>query len=242
MESIEIRPEGIVTRITKHLDDLQLRIGAAAEACGRDVNEVTILAVSKRQSVDAIHEAGNCGLKAMGENYVQEALGKMALTSSDIEWHFIGQIQSNKSRDIAENFDWVHTVTNRKIAERLSRQRPDSLHPLNICIQVCTDPLTDHAGCASDAAADLCHSIAELPGLKLRGLMTLPYANADAEQQRIPFRRLRELSDEVVKQGLELDTLSMGMSNDLEAAVMEGSTLVRIGTALFGPRPENLQT
>ncbi len=225
-----------MTRITKHLDDLKLRIRAAADAAGRDVNDITILAVSKRQSVDAIHEAANAGLTALGESYVQEALEKIRWFGPELEWHFIGRPQANKTRAIAEHFQWVHTVTTPRIAERLSRQRPATLEPLNICVQICSDESLCHPGCHPDQAKALCESILELPGLRLRGLMSFPFPLNGLELQRRPFRQLRELHDSLVNQGLELDTLSMGMSNDFEAAVMEGSTMLRIGTALFGPR------
>ena len=231
-----------MTRITKHLDDLKLRIGAAADAAGRDVNDITILAVSKRQNVDAIHEAANAGLTAMGESYVQEAVEKIRVLGPNLEWHFIGRPQANKTRAIAEHFQWVHTVTTPRIAERLSRQRPATLAPLNICVQICSDPDLCHAGCSPDQAKALCESIVDLPGLKLRGLMSFPFPLRGLEMQRKPFRQLRELHDTLVNQGLELDTLSMGMSNDFEAAVMEGSTMLRIGTALFGPRDEQSVT
>jgi len=234
--SIEIHPDGIVTRITKHLDDLKQRIGAAADAAGRSVNEITILAASKGQSVDAIHEAADSGFTAMGENYAQEALDKIAQLGHQLEWHFIGKLQSNKTRAIAENFDWVHTVTSEKLARRLSEQRPEGSRPLSVCVQVCTDPELSHTGCKPDAVEQLCATINQLPRLQIRGLMTLPLVFDDPELQRLPFRQLRELYEKLVNQGLELDTLSMGMSSDLEAAIMEGSTMLRIGTAIFGPR------
>jgi pyridoxal phosphate enzyme (YggS family) len=227
-----------VTRITKHLDELKLRIRAAADAVGRDVNEITILAVSKRQNVDAIHEASQAGLRAMGENYVQEALEKIQRLGPEIEWHFIGRPQSNKTRAIAENFDWIHTISDEKIAKRLSRQRPEGFQALNACVQVCTDPDACHPGCAPERVRELCERIVELPGLQLRGLMVFPHALSGLDAQRKPFRELRELYDKLVADGLELDTLSMGMSGDFEAAIMEGSTMLRIGTAIFGPRDE----
>ncbi|MDP6436054.1 MAG: YggS family pyridoxal phosphate-dependent enzyme [Gammaproteobacteria bacterium] len=226
-----------MTRFTKHLTDLKSRIRAASELAGRNENDVSILAVSKRHGVDAVHEAVSAGLRAMGENYVQEALEKMPLCDPSVEWHFIGRIQSNKTRQIAGNFSWVQTVCTDRIARRLGEQRPEDLPPLNVCVQVCIDGDTTHGGVMPDEAAGLCRIIEELPRLKLRGLMTIPVAADNPEAQRIPFRALRELRDELAAAGHELDTLSMGMTGDLEAAVLEGSTMLRIGTALFGPRP-----
>jgi pyridoxal phosphate enzyme (YggS family) len=226
--------------ITNHLEDLQVRIANAAQTAGRDVNDITILAVTKRQNVAAVHEAADAGLTAMGENYVQEALEKIAQTDrNDVEWHFIGKIQANKTRAIAENFDWVHTVTTPRIARRLSDRRPAQLAPLNVCVQVCTDPELMHDGCSYANTLPLCETISELQGLKLRGLMTMPNPFTEIEQQRLPYRQLRELYEQLNDQGMGLDTLSMGMSADLEAAIYEGSTMLRVGTALFGPRPDN---
>jgi pyridoxal phosphate enzyme (YggS family) len=227
-----------VTQFTKNLVDLKSRIRQAATAAGRNENDVSILAVSKRHGVDAIHKAADAGLRAMGENYVQEALGKMSACNPGLEWHFIGRVQANKTRLIAENFNWVQTVSNKRIANRLSDQRPADHPPLNICVQVCADGSTKHGGVAPEATAALCETIAQLPQLRLRGLMTIPMAATGAEAQQRPFRLLRELRDELVASGFALDTLSMGMTNDLEAAVLEGSTMLRIGTALFGPRPD----
>lgn len=223
--------------ITKHLVDLQHRIAAAAAAAGRDVNDITILAVSKGQNVAAVHEAADAGLTEMGENYVQEAVEKIGAVQRVLNWHFIGNIQSNKTRQIAEHFTWAHTVSNAKIAERLNRQRPADLGPLNVCIQVCTDPELMHAGCSAAETRALCALIAGLPGLKLRGLMTMPNIFTETSRQRLPYREVSELYSELTDSGIALDTLSMGMSSDLEAAILEGSTMIRVGTALFGPRP-----
>jgi len=227
-----------VTRITKHLVNLKSRISAACAKAGRNETEVSILAVSKRHDVDAIHEAHAAGLNAMGENYLQEALLKMPRCPSDIAWHYIGTVQSNKTRPLAEHFAWVQTVASIKVARRLSKQRPASMPPLNICVQVCLDADSSHGGVLPAAAAELCAEVATLPNLQLRGLMAIPEPAADAASQRRPFAKLRTLYEQLNTQGLTLDTLSMGMTNDLEAAIMEGSTLIRVGTALFGPRPE----
>ncbi len=223
--------------ITKHLVDLKQRICAAAADSGRNENEVSILAVSKRHSIAAVRAARDAGLLSMGENYLQEALEKMPHFGDEITWHFIGRIQSNKTQAIARNFQWVQTLDNERIARRLNDQRPDHLEALNICIQVCTDSNRDHGGIMPEQATTLCELIEQLPKLQLRGLMTIPMASESLAQQRAPFKLLRELRDDLVAQGRELDTLSMGMTADLEAAVAEGSTMLRIGTALFGPRP-----
>lgn len=194
------------------------------------------MAVSKRHDAAAIKAAQAAGLRAFGENYLQEALTKIPQIAPPVEWHFIGRVQSNKTAAIASHFDWVQTVASAKIARRLSEQRPADKPPLNLCVQVTTDG-GDHGGIEPAATADLCDYIATLPRLRLRGLMTIPQPTATEQEQRLPFRLLRELRDELCDRGHELDTLSMGMSADLEAAVAEGSTMVRIGTALFGPRP-----
>ena len=227
-----------MTQFTKNLVDLKTRIRAALAVAERNENDVSILAVSKRHNVDAVHKALSAGLHAMGENYVQEALEKIATCEPSIEWHFIGRIQSNKTRQIAENFSWVQTVCDSRIARRLNDQRPDELPPLNVCVQVCVDEHSNHGGLTPDAVAGLCEEIAALPKLRLRGLMTIPEARTELDEQRRPFRRLRKLHDKLRADGFDLDTLSMGMTNDLEAAVLEGSTMLRIGTALFGPRPD----
>lgn len=225
-------------RITKNLQDLKQRIAAACAEAGRNENEVSILAVSKRHDADAIRAAAAAGLHSMGENYPQEALEKIQRFGPDIEWHFIGRIQSNKTRIIAENFQWVQTISTARIAERLSRQRPSELSDLNVCIQVDTDQNGQHGGVEPAGAEALCEVVAALPRLRLRGLMTIPLPTTNLAAQRLPFQRLRELRDDLHSRGYTLDTLSMGMTGDLEAAVMEGSTMVRIGTALFGPRPQ----
>jgi len=222
-------------RFTKNLEDLKSRIATACAAANRSETEVSILAVSKRHSVAAIQEAVAAGLHSMGENYLQEALEKISLIADPVEWHFIGKIQSNKTRAIAENFSWVHTVSTAKVARRLNEQRPAHMAPLNVCIQINTDD-SDHGGVNPDSARELCALIHDLPRLQLRGLMTIPLPSDELEHQRQPFRRLRELRDELAATGTALDTLSMGMTGDMEAAILEGSTMLRIGTALFGPR------
>jgi hypothetical protein len=224
-------------RITKNLQDLKQRISVACDEAGRNEHDVSVLAVSKRHSPDSIHEAAAAGLHSMGENYLQEALEKIPLFGPEIQWHFIGRIQSNKTKTIAENFQWVQTISTARIAERLSRQRPQGMDNLNVCIQVDADNSGLHGGIRPEEAESLCEIIAGLPRLQLRGLMAIPLPSASREQQRHPFRHLRELYDQLVSHGYALDTLSMGMTDDLEAAIIEGSTMVRIGTALFGPRP-----
>jgi pyridoxal phosphate enzyme (YggS family) len=213
----------------------------AAQLAGRSVDEVQLLAVSKTVDAKTVLEAARSGQYAFGENYLQEALDKMLqvrLISPEmlLEWHFIGPIQRNKTRLIAQNFSWAHSVDRLMIAERLSEQRPDDLPPLNICLQVNISEEETKSGVPINQAEQLAHKIAALPGVRLRGLMTIPELSTSMEQQRIPYRQLYNLQAQLIQQGLALDTLSMGMSADLEAAVLEGSTLVRVGTAIFGAR------
>ena len=220
------------------LEAVQARIAAAAAAAGRPAGSVRLLAVSKTRPAEDVRALYACGQIAFGENYVQEAEAKMAaLTGLAIEWHHIGRIQANKARFIAEHFHWVHGVANERHAHRLSEQRPARLPPLNICIQVNVSAEASKSGVAIAAVEPLARAIATLPNLRLRGLMAIPEPAADLDTQRRPFCALREVRDRLRAAGLELDTLSMGMSDDLEAAVLEGATIVRIGTALFGPRP-----
>ena len=208
------------------------RIAKAAAEAGRDVDSVTLLAAGKAQPVEALRAAAQLGVRHFGENYVQEALMKMdALRDLDITWHFIGQLQANKTRDIAERFGWVHGVDRPRIAQRLSEQRPPGMPPLNICIQVNLAGEASKGGTQPGQLAALAAEAAALPRLKLRGLMCLPPPN---ETQW--FARLRELLESLNESGMQLDTLSMGMSADLEAAVLQGATIVRVGTALFGER------
>jgi hypothetical protein len=216
---------------------VRARIEAAARSAGRDPSTVRLLAVSKQQPVEVIRAAAEAGQHEFGENYLQEARAKIdALRPLDLEWHFIGQLQSNKTRDVAENFRWVHTLDRARIAERLSAQRPHYAGPLEVLLQVKLAEEGGKGGVAPDEVAALAEIVAGLPRLSLRGLMCIPPPETDPERQRAPFRRLRELARSLVGRGIPLDTLSMGMSADLEAAVAEGATIVRIGTAVFGPR------
>ena len=213
---------------------VRARIREAAQACGRDPEQVRLLAVSKTHPAAAIRAAYACGQVDFGENYLQEALAKQQeLADLPLRWHFIGPIQSNKTRAIATHFDWVHSVDRLKIAQRLAEQRPEELPPLNICLQVNISGEASKSGCAPEELPALAEAAAQLPRLKLRGLMAIPEPTDDVAAQRAAFARLREL-----QAGLpyELDTLSMGMSHDLESAIAEGATWVRIGTAVFGAR------
>ncbi|MDE2399376.1 MAG: YggS family pyridoxal phosphate-dependent enzyme, partial [Burkholderiales bacterium] len=213
----------------------------ACVAAGRDAHNVTLLAVSKTFGADAVREAAAAGQRAFGENYVQEALAKIEALADlrpQLQWHLIGPLQSNKSRPVAEAFDWVHSVDRMKIAERLAEQRPPGLAPLQLCLQVNISGEASKSGLAPAEVAALARAVAALPPerVRLRGLMAIPEPAGDFEARRAPHRALRELLAAVNEQGLALDTLSMGMSADLEAAVAEGATLVRIGTAIFGRR------
>ncbi|MGI9307719.1 MAG: YggS family pyridoxal phosphate-dependent enzyme [Gammaproteobacteria bacterium] len=225
-----------MTRITEQLLHLNSRIADAASAAGRKRDAIDILGVSKKHSAESVKKASSAGITRFGENYVQEAIEKIPLIGEDLEWHFIGRIQSNKTRLIAENFAWVQTVSNERIAARLDRQRPANMAPLQICIQVCLDPDNIHSGVRAEELSPLCEFVATRSNLRLRGLMGMPLPADDFDAQRRPFRELRTYMEDLNQQGYDLDTLSMGMSGDLEAAVHEGSTLLRIGTALFGPR------
>jgi PLP dependent protein len=223
--------------IAQQLAQIRARIAQAEQRFGRPAGSVTLIAASKTCPVSAIRTAAACGQRAFGENYVQEALPKIReLEAECLEWHFIGPIQSNKTRDIATHFAWVHSVDRLKIARRLSQQRPPELGPLNICLQVNISGEASKAGVAPEELSELAQAVAALPHLSLRGLMTLPALNSDFEEQRRPFLALRQLWQELRQQGLELDTLSIGMSDDLDAAIAEGATLVRVGTAIFGAR------
>lgn len=213
------------------------RIRQAEAACGREAGATGLLAVSKTRSMAEIRALAALGQQRFGENYLQEAEAKIEqLRDLPLEWHFIGRIQSNKTRTIAELFDWVHSLSSLKHARRLSEQRPQHLPPLNVCLQVNTSGEASKDGHSPDELADLLDAYAALPNLVVRGLMTIPAPAQGLELQRRPFRLLRTLRDGLSSQRLPLETLSMGMSDDLEAAIMEGATLVRIGTAIFGPR------
>lgn len=223
--------------ITQRLNQVRLRLLQACVDAGRAPESVRLVAVSKGHGALAVEQAVAAGLLEFGESYLQEALPKMEqIPREGLTWHFIGPIQSNKTRGIAENFDWAHAVDRLKIAQRLSEQRPAWRPPLNICVQVNVSGEASKSGCAPEETAGLCRAISRLPHLRLRGLMAIPAAASDGVDGRIPFRLLRELSDSVRAEGIPLDTLSAGMSDDLEAAVTEGSTILRIGTALFGTR------
>ena len=226
-----------MTPIPANLQAVRGRIAAACAACGRDPREVSLLAVSKTWPAACLREAAAAGQQAFGESYVQEAVAKMdVLADLSLEWHFIGPLQSNKTRLVAERFAWVHSVERLKIAERLSAQRPAQLAPLQVCVQVNVSGETSKGGCAPSEAGELANAVARLPGLRLRGLMAIPEPTGDLRLLRSRFALLRGLREEVVRDGLALDVLSMGMSHDLEIAIAEGATVVRIGTAIFGER------
>jgi len=220
-----------------NLATLRNRIATAATHAKRDPNEITLVAVSKTQSTARVSEAVADGQKDFGENYLQEALEKIAaLRAHELVWHFIGPIQSNKTRDIATHFDWVHSVDRLKIARRLSDQRADDQPALNICLQVNISDESSKAGIAADEAADLAAEINALPRLSLRGLMAIPAPANSQDEQRRPFAALRKLNESLRGNGIDAQELSMGMTDDLEAAIAEGATLIRVGTAIFGSR------
>ncbi len=223
-----------MSTLADNLSAISARIASAAQAAGRDPASVQLLAVSKTKPASAIREIHAAGVRDIGENYLQEALAKQqALSDLPLIWHFIGPIQSNKTKAIAEHFDWVHSVDRLKIAQRLSEQRPAGLAPLNICLQVNVSGEDSKSGCAPADLPALAKAVAALPNLRLRGLMAIPEPTDDRAAQEAAFATLRKLHEEL---GLGLDTLSMGMSHDLEAAIAQGATWVRIGTALFGAR------
>jgi len=225
--------------IAAKLQQASERIAAACAAAQRPVQSVTLLAVSKTFGADAVREAHAAGQRAFGENQVQEALAKIAALADlrpAIEWHLIGPLQSNKTREAAAAFDWVHSVDRPKLAERLSAQRPPGLPPLQVCLQVNTSGEASKSGVAPADTLALARAVVALPNLRLRGLMAIPAPALGLEAQRPAHRALREVLETLRAQGLALDTLSMGMSADLEAAVAEGATIVRVGTAIFGGR------
>jgi pyridoxal phosphate enzyme (YggS family) len=230
--------------ISENLQLVQHRIANSAQAAGRDPASITLLAVSKTFDVQAVLAAAQAGQRAFGENYVQEAIDKIAATRDmrdhnpdlQLEWHFIGPIQSNKTRQIAEHFDWVHSVDRLKIAQRLSEQRPADMPPLQICLQVNVSGEATKSGLEPDALLELARAVVLLPNIRLRGLMAIPEPTEDVQQQRAAFAKLRFMQNDLQAVGIQTDTLSMGMSADMDAAIAEGATIVRIGTAIFGVR------
>ncbi len=222
--------------IAQRLAQIQARIRQAEQRYQREPGSVKLLAVSKTRPLANLQTLQALGQRCFAENYLQDALPKIAELGEQVEWHFIGPLQSNKTRPVAEHFHWLHSLERLKIARRLNQQRPADLPPLNVCIQVNISADPNKSGLAPEAIEPLAHEIAALPQLRLRGLMALPQRETLFERQRRPFRKLHELYQGLCQSGFKLDTLSMGMTNDLEAAIAEGSTLVRIGAGLFGPR------
>ena len=227
-----------MTSIAANLQAVRARIHAAAGAVGRDPDGIRLLAVSKTWPAACVREAATAGQTAFGENYAQEGAAKVAeVADPSVEWHFIGPLQSNKTRLVAASFDWVHSIERERIARRLSEQRDAHLPPLKVCIQVNVSGEDSKSGVAPAALLPLARAVAQLPRLELRGLMCIPEPTSDAALLHARFATLRTLRDELAAEGIVLDTLSMGMSDDLEAAIAEGSTLVRVGSAIFGARP-----
>ena len=225
--------------IPANIQQVRDRIALACHAAHRPVESVTLLAVSKTQPASSVRDAFDAGQRRFGENYIQEGLDKidaLADLRPAIEWHLIGPLQSNKTRGVAEHFDWVHSIDRLKIAQRLNDQRPAALAPMQVCIQVNVSGEISKSGVAPHDALALARAVAALPRLRLRGLMSIPEPAATPEAQRMPHRALRQLAEQLRQDGLLLDTLSMGMTADLEAAIQEGATLVRVGTAIFGAR------
>ncbi len=221
--------------IAANIKIVQQRIHAAEKNFAKPAEPITLLAVSKKQSIENIKKAAEAGLYAFGENYVQEALSKIEMLPQ-LEWHFIGAIQSNKCTAIAEHFAWVHSLSSAVIAQHLNHARPPDAAPLNVCLQVNLEQSSNKAGIPPSAVLELAQLVMTLPNLRLRGLMTLPEPSANFEEQRKPFRQLARLLLDLQQAGLPVDTLSMGMSQDCEAAIAEGATIVRVGTAIFGER------
>lgn len=227
--------------ISENLQLVQHRITTSAQAVGRDPASICLLAVSKTFDAQAVLTAAQAGQRAFGENYVQEAIDKIAAIRSlksdlQLEWHFIGPLQSNKTRQIAEHCDWVHSVDRLKIAQRLSEQRPAGMPPLQICLQVNVSGEATKSGIEPEALLELARAVVELPNIRLRGLMAIPEPTEDVQQQRAAFAKLRLMQNDLQAVGIQTDTLSMGMSSDMDAAIAEGATIVRIGTAIFGVR------
>ena len=224
-------------RVTENLRKIRDLLAKAAVDAGRSADDVRLLAVSKKQPQSSVIEAAAAGQRDFGENQAIEGVEKInSVANDEFIWHFIGHLQTNKTRIVAEHFDWVHSVDRLKTANRLSQQRPKSLGDLNICLQVNVDEEESKSGMQIESVRELASRIVDLPNLRLRGLMCLPAIRHDFEAQRIPFARLRCLADELRASGIPVDTLSMGMSGDFELAIEEGATMVRVGTALFGPR------
>ena len=227
------RPQNYSENVRGTLD----RVSEACRAAGRNVDSVTLLAVSKGQSAAAIDSVAGAGVEHFGENFLQESLPKMAaLAGRELTWHFIGRLQANKTRAVAENFQWVHGVDRLKIAERLAAQRPFHAPPLNLCLQLNVGEEASKGGVTAADMPSLARAVRELPGIRLRGLMCMPPAESAEDRQREWFRQTRQLFDYLNEHGLGLDTLSMGTTADYPAAIAEGATIVRIGTAIFGPR------
>lgn len=223
--------------IARALEGVRARINEAERKFGRVPGSVSLLAVSKKKPPEAVRIAYSAGQTAFGENHLQEALAKMdALADLPLEWHFIGPVQSNKTRSIATRFDWVHSIDRIKVARRLDEQRPSDLPPIKACIQINVSDEPSKSGIRFDELADFAREISTLPRLELRGLMAIPEPTVDFEAQRRPMRKMRDALEELKGQGLALDTLSMGMTDDMEAAIAEGATVVRVGTAIFGRR------
>jgi pyridoxal phosphate enzyme (YggS family) len=230
-----------MSTIAGNLQAVEATIETACRAAGRPRSTVQLLAVSKTFPAEAVLEAALTGQRAFGENYLQEGVDKIAAVAKarpdlQLEWHFIGPIQSNKTRPIATSFDWVHTVERLKIAQRLSEQRPPERGVLNICLQVNISGEASKSGVRAEELPELARAVAALPNLRLRGLMAIPEPQDDPELQRAPFARLRALAQDLVRDGIFVDTLSMGMSADMRAAILEGATIVRVGSAIFGAR------
>jgi pyridoxal phosphate enzyme (YggS family) len=226
-----------VIRVTENLRVIRDLLAKASNDAGRGAADVKLLAVSKKQPVSAVLAAAEAGQRDFGENFVQEGLEKIAAAGrDDLIWHFIGHLQTNKTKAVAGHFSWVHTVDRLKTAERLSKQRPEELGDLNICLQVNIDNEAGKSGLRASEVLALARAVSALPRIRLRGLMCLPENRSDFEQQREPFARLHELLTLIKEDGIDVDTLSMGMSGDYAAAIYEGSTIVRIGTAIFGAR------
>lgn len=230
----------MLSRPQNYSENIRVTLGRIADACrtaGRSVDSVTLLAVSKGQSAAAIDAATHAGIENFGENFLQESLPKIeALAGRELTWHFIGRLQANKTRPVAEIFHWVHGIDRLKIAERLSAQRPYHAAPLNVCLQLNVGGEASKGGVAAADMPALARAVAALPGLRLRGLMCMPPEESAPERQRQWFRETRQVFDYLNEHGLGLDTLSMGTTADFEAAILEGATIVRIGTAIFGPR------